>query len=67
MLGNALDIALQFHDRDVEALEVSLRIAQEPMGLFGLEGSALGVVGDAVERVHCLVVAPLVCGLSVSP
>ncbi|KXB64305.1 hypothetical protein HMPREF1868_00114 [Olsenella sp. DNF00959] len=46
----------QLHDGDVQILQVSRRDAQQPLRLVGPEAAALGVVGDAVERVHGLVV-----------
>lgn len=47
----------QLHDGDVQILQVSHHDAQQPLRLMGPEAVARGVVGDAVERVHGLVVA----------
>ena len=46
----------QLHDGNVQTLQVSRRYAKQPLRLVGPEAAALGVVGDAVERVYVLVV-----------
>lgn len=57
MTTEIMRLLAQLHDGDVQILQVSHHDAQQPLRLMGPEAVARGVVGDAVERVHGLVVA----------